>query len=124
MAVVLVVEDEEQVRVLAQGIIQDMGHETLTAANVKEALALLSTRHAIDLLFADIGLWGAPQGGLELAKEAVRVRPDLPVLYTTGQGVTDGMRAMFVERFAFLGKPYTPDQLSRQIADIVGTDPP
>src|ERR1700694_4782288 len=93
MAVVLVVEDEEQVRVLAEGIIQDMGHETLTAANVEEALALLSTDQPIDLLFADIRLWGAPQGGLELAKEAVRVRPDLPVLYTTSQGVTDGMRA-------------------------------
>src|SRR6266849_5067752 len=41
MAVVLIVEDDEQVRVLAESIIQDTGHETLTAANTDEALAIV-----------------------------------------------------------------------------------
>jgi CheY-like chemotaxis protein len=38
MAVVLIVEDEEQVRVLAEAIIQDLGHETLTAGTAEQAL--------------------------------------------------------------------------------------
>jgi DNA-binding NtrC family response regulator len=43
----------------------------------------------------------------------------VPVLYTTGQGITDGMRAMFVERFGFLAKPYTPEQLLTAIENLV-----
>lgn len=39
MAVVLIVEDEDQVRVLAEGILQDGGHETLSASTAEQALA-------------------------------------------------------------------------------------
>ena len=51
MAVVLIVEDEEQVRVLAEAIIAELGHETLTAATAEQALALVRERPDIDLLF-------------------------------------------------------------------------
>ena len=47
------------------------------------------------------------------------MRPGLRGLYTTGQGVTDGMRA-FVESSAFLAKPYTPDALVRAVSDLLG----
>jgi hypothetical protein len=39
------------------------------------------------------------------------MRPGLKVLYTSGQGVTDGMIALFVENSAYLPKPYTVEQL-------------
>ena len=108
MAVVLIVEDDEQVRVLAESIIQDTGHETLSAANVDEALAILNdAEKRVDLLFTDIAL-GNEQGGLELARQAVEKRPALHVIYTTGHGVTDGMRALFVDDFVFLGKLCVP----------------
>jgi CheY-like chemotaxis protein len=51
LAVVLLAEDEEQVRVLAEGIIREMGHETLSAGTVKEAIAILETEQHVDLLF-------------------------------------------------------------------------
>ena len=41
MAVVLIVEDEEQVRVLAEAIVQELGHETLTAGTAEQALAVI-----------------------------------------------------------------------------------
>jgi DNA-binding NtrC family response regulator len=44
---------------------------------------------------------------------------DTPVLYTTGQGLTDGMQAMFVERFGFLAKPYTPEQLLVAVENLL-----
>jgi CheY-like chemotaxis protein len=56
MAVVLIVEDEEQVRVLAEAIIQDLGHETLTAGTAEQALVVVQERPDVDLLFTDIGL--------------------------------------------------------------------
>ena len=64
---------------------------------------------SIDILFVDSGLAldeaaGAVHPGIDLAKQAVAIRPDLSVLYTTGQGVTDGMKALFVARSDFLRK--------------------
>jgi DNA-binding NtrC family response regulator len=56
MALVLIIEDEEQVRVLAEAIIQDMGHETLTAGTAEQARTLAQERSDVDLLFTDIGL--------------------------------------------------------------------
>ena len=106
MPTVLVVEDEEQVLVLAESILQDNGFETLSAHASEGALALLADQsQPIDLLFTDIGLYENRHGGIQLAQEAVKHRPNLKVLYTSGQGVTDGMKALFVENSAFIPKP-------------------
>jgi len=123
MAVVLVVEDEDQVRVLAESYLQEHGHQTRSASTVPEALALLDSGEPVDVLFTDIGLKGDIHAGLELAKEAREQRPDLKVLYTTGQGVTDGMRALFVDGFAFLAKPYTVAQLLTCLSAHFGLRP-
>jgi hypothetical protein len=61
--------------------------------------------------------------GLEVAKQAREHRPDLKVLYTTGQTVTDGMKALFVEGAKLLEKPYTVDQLSTALAVHFGIKP-
>ena len=108
---VLIVEDEEQVRVLAESFLQREGHATLSASTVEQALALLESTEIINLLFTDLTLQGNPEAGLSLASKAVELRPDLKVLYTSALGVTDGMIALFVKNSAFLPKPYTIDQL-------------
>jgi len=119
MAVVLIVEDEEQVRVLAEAIIRELGHETLTAGTAEQALAVVEERSDVDLLFTDIGLQQNSEAGLQLARDVAGRRPALPVLYTTGQGVTDGMRAMFAEPFGFVPKPYTPDDLKTALSNLL-----
>jgi DNA-binding NtrC family response regulator len=124
MAVVLVVDDEEQVRVLAESILQGSGHQTLSAATVDQALALIRTDPSIELLFTDINLAddaGAclVHPGLELAQQALKFRPALRVLYTTGASVTDGMKALFVKGGDFLAKPYDMQQLAAKVAEMV-----
>lgn len=119
MAWVLIVEDDEQVRVLAEAILSDAGYQTLTAATRDEAVALIAGDAGIDLLFTDIGLMDELQAGLQVAKEAAEQRPGLPVLYTTGQSITDGMRAIFVARSNVLAKPYTPDELVNTVAKLL-----
>jgi DNA-binding NtrC family response regulator len=109
VADVLILEDDEAVRVLAESVLQEHGHSTLSASTIDQATALLDSDRKIDLLFTDIGLHGDLQAGLIFAKEAIVRRPEM--LYTSGQGVTDGMRALFVEKSAFLPKPYRVDQL-------------
>jgi len=112
VAIVLIVEDEDQVRVLAESFLQGEGHTTLSAATVDQAVALLESEDPIDVLFADVAIQDDPEAGLTLASKAVERRPALKVLYTSDQGVTDGMQALFVKNSAFLPKPYTVDQLT------------
>jgi DNA-binding NtrC family response regulator len=123
MAVILVVEDEDQTRVLVESILVDDGHQALTAAAPAQALAVIQTDRPIDLLFTDICLGpdvgaGLVHAGLELAQQAVELRPELRVLYTTGYGITEGMKAMFVRDSEFLPKPYDINRLTAKIGTL------
>jgi DNA-binding NtrC family response regulator len=80
---------------------------------------VIEERSDIDLLFTDIGLQQDSEAGLQLARDVAARRPGLPVLYTTGQGVTDGTRAMFAEPFGFVPKPYTPDDLKTVLSNLL-----
>jgi two-component system cell cycle sensor histidine kinase/response regulator CckA len=123
MAVILIVEDEEQVRVLSESFLQEQGHQTRSAATPDEALAVLDGPEDIECLFTEIELGGDVQAGLALAQAALERRPDLQVLYTTAHSITDGMKALFVENCAFLPKPYTIDQLQTTLAVQFGIKP-
>jgi DNA-binding NtrC family response regulator len=111
MATILIVEDEEQVLVLTESYLREQGHQTVSAATAEQASAILDVTERVDVMLTDIVLLGNAQAGLDLAKEAVKRRPDLKVLYTTGQTITDGIKAMMVKGSAVLEKPYTVDQL-------------
>jgi CheY-like chemotaxis protein len=116
MAVVLVVEDEDQVRVLAESYLEEQGHQVLSAGTPAGALALLHQSPAVDVLFTDLELKGDIHAGIELAKAAVKLRPQLRVLYTTGRAISDGMRARFVPGSATLPKPYTVEELQTSLS--------
>src|SRR5450631_2085244 len=81
MAVILIVEDDIFIRDFAEMMIQDWGHRTLLASDVDEALSLLRSPQQIDALFTDIYLKKAVLGGYDLADEAIKLRPELRVLY-------------------------------------------
>lgn len=110
MAIVLLVEDEDQVRLLAESYLEEQGHRVLSAGTPQGALAIL--RNAlVDVLFTDLDLKGDIHAGIDLADEAVKALPTLKVLYTTGRAITDGLRARFVPGSGVLEKPYTVEQL-------------
>ena len=119
MAVILIVEDDAFIRQTAEMVIQDWGYHTLVAGDMDEALATLRSPEPIDGLFTDIYLKKAILGGCDLAREAIRLRPNLRVLYTTGNIVTDAMKALFVEGTHCLRKPYADDQLRASIEGML-----
>ena len=119
VAVVLVVEDDEQVRVMADSILQGAGYETRSAATMSEAHAILASDEKIDVLLVDLELMDDPEAGLGVAQAAAKSRQGLPVIYTTGRGITDGMLALFVERNVFLAKPYRAEQLLTAVANVL-----
>jgi CheY-like chemotaxis protein len=119
MAVILIVEDDGFIRDVAEMMIQDWGHEILSASDVGEALSLLQSARRIDALFTDIYLKKAVLGGYELAQQAIKLRQNLRVLYTTGGTLSDKMKTLFVEGGQFLQKPYTQLQLQSSVAELL-----
>ncbi|MFS8087219.1 MAG: ATP-binding protein, partial [Acidobacteriota bacterium] len=116
---VLLVEDEDAVRDLAQEILQSNGYRVLDACNGHEAIRV-SEQHSglIDLMVTDVVM---PQiGGRELAERLSGTRPEMRVLYMSGytddaivhHGVLDG-------RAAFLEKPFTPDALAIKVREVL-----
>src|ERR1700688_4570072 len=79
---ILVVEDESAVRDLVMRMLSEKGFGVLTAGDGYEALRILSEKRPIDVLFADIVMAGID--GVQLAKQAKLMRPDIKVLFTTG----------------------------------------
>jgi ActR/RegA family two-component response regulator len=82
------------------------------------AITLLDGTNPIDLLFTDLGLHDDLEAGLKLATSAVEKRPEIKVLYATGQAITDGMRAQFVPHSDVLPKPYTVDQILASLSSL------
>jgi CheY-like chemotaxis protein len=111
MAIVLLVEGDDQVRVLAESYLEEQGHEVLSAGTAPGALAIVDKISQLDLLFTDVDLKDEIAAGIELAQQAVKRKANLKVLYTTDRSLTDGMKARFAKNSAFLPKPYTVEQL-------------
>ncbi|MFI4975001.1 MAG: response regulator [Caulobacterales bacterium] len=119
MAVILIVEDEAFIREMAELMLQDFGHQTLSASDTESAILVLRSPRVIDALFTDIYLKTAMLGGCELGIQAIELRPELRVLYTSGNSISATMQSMFVDGKHFLSKPYTPNQLQRSVEDLL-----
>jgi len=115
---VLVVEDEENVRAMSVEALSDLGYDIIDCATPYDALSELEGSRRIDLLFTDIMMPG--MNGRQLADRAVKIRPDLPVLYTTGYTrnaiVHNGMLDPGVQ---FLPKPFTFAQLATKVRQVL-----
>ncbi|MBU4435309.1 MAG: response regulator [Alphaproteobacteria bacterium] len=119
MATILIVEDELFIRQAAEWAIEDLGHKPLTADDLASALAHLSAPGVIDVLFVDIRLGALSEGGYDIANQARGLRPDLPVLYTSGRPLRGDMSELFVDGGQFLQKPYSPHQLETAISGLL-----
>ncbi len=117
--IILVVEDDEDVRANTTTMLRDLGYGVLEASDGPSALRLIEGRSDIDLLFTDIGLPGG-LNGRQLADEARLQRPLLRVLFTSGYArsaiVHQGRLDPGVE---LLSKPFTLAQLATKIRQIL-----
>jgi CheY-like chemotaxis protein len=119
MAIILVVEDDLFILQTLELIVADLGHRALLASDLAGALQHLAAPHPIDALFVDIRLAALALGGYDVANQAIGLRPELPVLYTSGSTLTDDMTLLFVPGGLFLQKPYSPAQLELFIGKLV-----
>ena len=116
--VILLVEDNDEVRAYSAMILGELGYEILEAPEAETALVLLRTSRRIDLLFTDVVLPG--RSGRSLADEAATIRPGLKVLFTTGYSrnaiVHHGRLDPGVQ---LITKPFTFEQLGTRVRDIL-----
>ena len=119
MANILIVEDEVFIRQNAGWAMEDLGHNTLMACDLDEALVHLSGSQPIDALFVDIRLHTLVDGGYDVANQAVALRPELRVLYTSGSPLTTDMTDRFVGGGQFIQKPYSCAQLELSVGELL-----
>jgi signal transduction histidine kinase/HAMP domain-containing protein len=110
---VLVVEDDEQVMDVTSAMLTGLGYRILCAPNATEAIAILKGGEALDLLFSDLGLPG--MNGIDLAREARRLRPGLKVLLTSGYTADILARDRGPLEFPIVRKPFYKADLARSL---------
>jgi len=118
--VVLVTEDDPQVRTVVATFLNDLGYTTLQAENGDAAVAVLRGANKVDLLFSDIAMPGS-LNGYQLAAMASSLRPALRIVLTSAyaNGVTKG--AEYRTAFEFLQKPYRNQELASLVRRALDT---
>ena len=117
--VILVVEDDDMVRASAVGTLRELGYTCIHASDGDEALEVVKSGAKIDLLFTDVIMPGAVKSR-QLANEAQRLRPGLPVLFTSGYTENAIVHhGRLDEGVQLLSKPYSRDDLARKIGALL-----
>jgi PAS domain S-box-containing protein len=117
---ILVVEDQEAVRAVACGFLQDFGYDVVEAEDGLQALAKLQENADIDLMFSDVVMPGG-LNGFDLAQAARGIRPDLKVVHTSGYpkgAMVHQEEPRFREGFIIM-KPYRREDLQKIIRDAL-----
>jgi PAS domain S-box-containing protein len=119
--VVLVVEDDAAVRRMTAERLLALGYAPISVGGAEAALAVLAEGRAVDLVLTDMMM---PDGrtGLDLALELRRIRPELPVLMTTGYA-GEMLDVEVVNGLPLIRKPYRQEELSNALRAAMGRTP-
>jgi CheY-like chemotaxis protein len=116
---ILVVEDEAGVRRFAVEMLQELGYRVLDAPDGASGLRMLDAHPEITLLFTDVGLPGG-MNGRRMADEALRRRPDLKVLFTSGYtGDAIVHHGRLDPDVQLIVKPFTFDGLATKLRRVL-----
>lgn len=117
---ILVVDDEPLVRENVGNMLRRLGFRVSLAGTCDEALALLSADMSVDLLFSDVVMPG-DMGGRELVEAALRIRPGLPALFTSGHSNSAlGPDGHILPGVPLLAKPFHLRDLATAVRRALG----
>jgi two-component system nitrogen regulation response regulator NtrX len=108
---ILIVDDQDDIRMLIEGILGDEGFATRAAQDSRTALKLIAEKEP-DLLVLDIWLENSDMDGMELLKKLVKSHPNLPVIMISGHGnIETAVSAIQMGAYDFIEKPFKADRL-------------
>ncbi|HEU4960004.1 MAG TPA: response regulator [Sphingomonas sp.] len=114
---ILLVEDEDMVRAVAERALTRQGYTVLTAENGEAALELIATADRPDLLISDV-VMPSMDGPTMVARVRKRY-PDLPILFMSGYAEEQLRRSIDIDHVAFLPKPFSVQQLAEAARDAL-----
>ena len=120
---ILLVEDEAQVRAILKEILEGQGYNVLAASNGEEALSISQDLESdIKLMITDVVM---PQmSGRELAERVLEVRPNLPVLFMSGYTDDAIVRhGLLDEKLHFIQKPFDSATIGRKVREVLDSTP-
>ncbi len=117
---ILLVEDEEHLRVLLADVLEEKGYKVLSAANGPEAMRMVEQNGAVDVLLTDVIM---PQmRGQQLAQWLTARHPETVVVFMSGYTDNALIHAGALEGTAMLlQKPFTPDFVLRKLRQVLDT---
>ncbi|KRP58004.1 MULTISPECIES: response regulator [Pseudomonas] len=117
--VVLIVEDDESIMFVLGEYLAGLGYRVLKAVNGKEAFEILATKPHLDLMVTDYRLPGGISG-VQIAEPALRVRPELKVIFISGypQEILD-CDSPITRNAPILAKPFDLDTLQEHIQRLL-----
>jgi CheY-like chemotaxis protein len=115
---VLVVDDNEALLQVTSAMLSTFGYQVFCARNGSEALRMLQSGQEFGLLFSDIAMPGG-MNGIELAREATRLRTGIKILLTSGYAENVLQRHRAVGEFPIIDKPFRLADLARRLRSIL-----
>ena len=117
---ILVVEDDEDVLMVAAESLRGLGYQVETAVNAAQALDILRGDNPVDLLFSDVIMPGG-MNGVQLTVEARRIRPELKVLLSSGYTAAALSREHGLpDNLNIVEKPYQREELAKKLRLVIG----
>jgi CheY-like chemotaxis protein len=113
---VLLVDDDDSVRLSAQAIIEDLGHTVITAESGPRALQILAEYRLFDVLLLDFAM--PIMTGAQLASEITRIWPNAPIAFMTGYVETDVLRPWLHRGVRTVRKPFSSADLKEIIEHL------
>jgi two-component system cell cycle sensor histidine kinase/response regulator CckA len=114
---ILLVEDEDMVRSVAERALARQGYTVITANDGEQGLARLGQAEKIDLLISDVVMPG--MDGPSMVRAARASYPDLPVLFMSGYAEEQLRKSIDIANVAFLPKPFSVNQLAEAARDVL-----
>jgi len=116
---ILIVDDEDLVRMVGSDILERGGYRVLEAANASEALRCLECGTEVMVLFTDVQMPGTPDG-LGLARLVHDRWPQVKILIASGRAAPEP--GELPDEGLFLSKPYRADDLLELVGDLTRSD--
>jgi two-component system cell cycle sensor histidine kinase/response regulator CckA len=114
---ILVVEDEDMVRAVAERALDRQGYDVVTARDGEEALEIIADQTDFDLILSDVVMPG--MDGPAMAEEMRKSLPDIPILFMSGYAEEQLRESINIAQVHFLPKPFSVQQLGEAVRIIL-----